>query len=53
MMTSLGQVAPQESVAIEFEEADAEFALVTWLNLPLRRGPREDRGRREDAVHPD
>lgn len=35
MMTDLGQVAPQESVAIEFEEADAELALVTWLNRLL------------------
>jgi SHS2 domain-containing protein len=35
MMTNLGQVALQESVAIEFEEADAELALVTWLNLLL------------------
>ena len=35
MMTSLGEVELRESVAIEFEEADAEFALVTWLNLLL------------------
>jgi SHS2 domain-containing protein len=35
LMTSPGQVAPHESVVIEFEEADAEFALVTWLNLLL------------------
>jgi SHS2 domain-containing protein len=35
MMTSLDQVALHESVVIEFEEADPEFALVTWLNLLL------------------
>jgi len=33
MMTNLGQVALRESLAIEFEEADPELALVTWLNL--------------------
>ncbi|HEY5292840.1 MAG TPA: archease [Burkholderiales bacterium] len=35
MMTNLGQVRLQASVAIEFEEADPELALVTWLNLLL------------------
>src|SRR3990167_9214651 len=35
MMTRLDQIAPRESVVIEFEEADAELALVTWLNLLL------------------
>jgi SHS2 domain-containing protein len=35
MMTSLDQVRQQASVAIDFEEADAELALVTWLNLLL------------------
>jgi SHS2 domain-containing protein len=35
MMTNLAQVAAQESVVIEFEEADPELALVTWLNLLL------------------
>ncbi|TAK71501.1 MAG: archease [Betaproteobacteria bacterium] len=35
MMTDLGQVDLREHVVIEFEEADAEFALVTWLNLLL------------------
>ena len=35
MMTDLAQIRPQASVAIEFEEADAELALVTWLNLLL------------------
>jgi SHS2 domain-containing protein len=35
MMTNLGQVRLRESVVIEFEEADAELALVTWLNLLL------------------
>lgn len=33
MMTDLRQVAPNEKVEIEFEEADIELALVTWLNL--------------------
>jgi SHS2 domain-containing protein len=35
MMTGLDQVAPRESVAIEFEEADPELALVIWLNRLL------------------
>ena len=35
MMTNLGEVRPQETVIIEFEEADTELALVTWLNLLL------------------
>ena len=35
MMTELGKVESEASVAIEFEEADPEFALVTWLNLLL------------------
>jgi SHS2 domain-containing protein len=35
MMTDLGQVRPHASVVIEFEEADAELTLVTWLNLLL------------------
>jgi SHS2 domain-containing protein len=35
MMTGLDQVMPQASVAIDFEEADAELALVIWLNLLL------------------
>ena len=35
MMTGPGQVALLQSVAIEFEEADVELALVTWLNLLL------------------
>ena len=35
MMTDLDQVRPHTSVAIDFEEADPEFALVTWLNLLL------------------
>ena len=33
MMTDLRQVASNEKVDIEFEEADPELALVTWLNL--------------------
>lgn len=35
MMADPAQVRPQASVAIEFEEADVELALVTWLNLLL------------------
>ena len=35
LMTRLDDVQPQQSVAIEFEEADAELALVTWLNRLL------------------
>ena len=35
LMTSLEHVVPRERVAIEFEEADPELALVTWLNLLL------------------
>ena len=35
MMADPAQIRPQTSVAIEFEEADAELALVTWLNLLL------------------
>ena len=35
MMADPSQIRPQTSVAIEFEEADVELALVTWLNLLL------------------
>jgi SHS2 domain-containing protein len=35
IVTNLDMVRPSTSVAIEFEEADPEFALVTWLNLLL------------------
>ena len=35
IMTSLDQVGLHESVGIEFEGADVELALVTWLNLLL------------------
>ncbi len=35
IMADLGQVEQHECVDIEFEEADTEFALVTWLNLLL------------------
>ncbi len=35
MMTGPAKVDLRVSVAIEFEEADAELALVTWLNLLL------------------
>jgi SHS2 domain-containing protein len=35
MMTTLDALQPRQSVAIEFEEADVELALVTWLNRLL------------------
>ncbi|MBE0621254.1 MAG: archease [Burkholderiales bacterium] len=35
MMADPARITPQASVSIEFEEADAELALVTWLNLLL------------------
>jgi len=35
MMTRLDQVQPHIGVHVEFEEADAELALVTWLNRLL------------------
>ena len=35
LMSDPARIQPQVSVAIEFEEADAELALVTWLNLLL------------------
>lgn len=35
MMADPAQIRPGTSVAIEFEEADTEFALVTWLNMLL------------------
>jgi SHS2 domain-containing protein len=35
IMAEPGQVQPHESVVIEFEEADVELALVTWLNRLL------------------
>jgi SHS2 domain-containing protein len=42
MMADPVQIRPQTSVAVAFEEADVELALVTWLNLLLgearRRG---------------
>lgn len=34
-MTELDRVRPETSVAIEFEEADPELALVIWLNRLL------------------
>ena len=34
-MSRCGSVAPRESVAVDFVEADPEFALVTWLNALL------------------
>lgn len=35
MMTGLRGIKPQTSIAVEFEEADPELALVTWLNRLL------------------
>jgi SHS2 domain-containing protein len=35
IMTDIEAVRPERSVAIEFEEADAELALVRWLNQLL------------------
>jgi SHS2 domain-containing protein len=35
IMADPGQIRPETTVAIEFEESDAELALVTWLNLLL------------------
>jgi SHS2 domain-containing protein len=37
IVTNLDTVRESTTVAIEFEEADPEFALVTWLNLLLGR----------------
>jgi SHS2 domain-containing protein len=37
IVTNLDTVRASTTVAIEFEEADPEFALVTWLNLLLGR----------------
>jgi SHS2 domain-containing protein len=42
LMVDLAQVAPRESVTLEFEEADRELALVTWLNALLAQA--RDRG---------
>jgi SHS2 domain-containing protein len=33
IMADLEQVRPADSIALEFEEADVEIALVRWLNL--------------------
>jgi SHS2 domain-containing protein len=33
----IASVAPRERIDIAFDEADPEFALVTWLNLLLAR----------------
>ncbi|SEK78073.1 archease [Nitrosovibrio tenuis] len=35
IMTPVDAVQPRATVSIEFEEADSELALVTWLNLLL------------------
>ena len=37
IMTDLAQVAPAQSITFEFEEADLELALVTWLNQLIGR----------------
>lgn len=42
IMIDLAAVKAKETVAIEFEEADVELALVTWLNALL--GHSRDRG---------
>lgn len=47
MMADPAQIRPQARAAIEFEEADAELALVIWLNLlPGLRGRDKDTPRR-------
>ena len=35
LMADLDRIEPREAVAIEFEEADPELALVIWLNALL------------------
>lgn len=35
IVTDLAQVQPSNTLTLEFEEADPELALVTWLNLLL------------------
>ena len=35
IMADLAAVRPEQSVALDFEEADVEIALVRWLNLLL------------------
>jgi SHS2 domain-containing protein len=35
IITNLDVVQPKSAVTFEFEEADSEFAFVTWLNLLL------------------
>jgi SHS2 domain-containing protein len=42
LMTDLDAVDPREAIAVEFDEADPEFALVKWLNLLLAHAA--DRG---------
>jgi SHS2 domain-containing protein len=42
IMTDIGSVREQESLTVEFEEADDELALVRWLNLLL--GSARERG---------
>ena len=42
LMTDIARVAQSEEFEFEFEEPDAEFALVTWLNALLAHA--QDRG---------
>jgi SHS2 domain-containing protein len=42
IFTDLDKVQPNESLTLEFDESDPEFALVTWLNLLL--GNARERG---------
>jgi len=35
LMTDIAMVVPIERIEVEFEEAEADFALVTWLNALL------------------
>jgi SHS2 domain-containing protein len=42
LTTRLADVRPLERLEIEFEEADAEYALVAWLNLLVARA--QERG---------
>lgn len=37
LMTDLSTIHPLEIISFEFEEADLEFALMTWLNLLITK----------------
>ncbi|MCE7913629.1 MAG: archease [Nitrosomonas sp. PRO4] len=37
IMTELESVQPNTEIAVEFEEADIELALVTWLNIVIAK----------------